>query len=73
MSALGPTHSEEVTDLLVARAHDPDRLLRHWTPRSLGRRPAPAATSALERLAADEDGDVREAAPRVRERPAGSP
>ncbi|MET8546263.1 HEAT repeat domain-containing protein [Kitasatospora sp. NPDC004799] len=62
VQALGSAHDRAVTDLLVARAEDTDRWVRFWAAWSLARRPGPAVRTALERLAADEDGDVREAA-----------
>ncbi|WP_392667223.1 HEAT repeat domain-containing protein [Streptomyces sp. LN785] len=62
VAALGSSRDETVTDLLVARADDTDRWVRFWAAWSLARRPGPAVRAALQRLAADEDGDVRDAA-----------
>ncbi|MFF3518018.1 HEAT repeat domain-containing protein [Streptomyces sp. NPDC002573] len=62
VAALGSSHDETVTDLLVACADDTDRWVRYWAAWSLSRRPGPAVRAALERFAADEDGDVRDAA-----------
>ncbi|MFD8912705.1 HEAT repeat domain-containing protein [Streptomyces sp. NPDC059575] len=61
VSALGRSREEAVTDLLVACAEDTDRWVRFWTAWSLARRPGPTVRATLERLAADEDGDVRDA------------
>jgi HEAT repeat protein len=60
--ALGSSRDETVTDLLVACAADADNRVRFWAAWSLAHRPGPAVQVALERLAADADGDVREAA-----------
>jgi len=67
VEALGSSHDEVVADLLVARADDIDPRVRFsaaWAP---ARRPGPAVRAALERLAADEDADVRDAARAVLE------
>ncbi|KIF00594.1 hypothetical protein PL81_40235 [Streptomyces sp. RSD-27] len=70
VQALGAAHDQTVTDLLVARTEDTDQWVRFWAAWSLARRPGPAVRTALERLAADEEGDVREAARTVLEFPA---
>ncbi|MFF9645284.1 HEAT repeat domain-containing protein [Kitasatospora aureofaciens] len=69
VQALGSAHDQTVTDLLVASTEDTDRWVRFWASWSLARRPGPAVRIALERLAADEDRDVREAARTVLEFP----
>ncbi|WP_162002658.1 HEAT repeat domain-containing protein [Streptomyces sp. CB01881] len=70
VQALGSAHDQTVTDLLVARTEDTDHGVRFWAAWSLARRPGPAVRTALERLVADEDRDVREAARAVLEFPA---
>lgn len=62
VQALGPAHDRTVTDLLLTRTEDTDHWVRFWAAWSLARRPGPAVRTALERLAGDEDQDVREAA-----------
>ncbi|GAA3806184.1 HEAT repeat domain-containing protein [Streptomyces chiangmaiensis] len=62
VAALRSSRDETVTDLLVACADDTDRWVRYQAAWSLSRRPGSAVRAALERLAADEDGDVRDAA-----------
>ncbi|WP_233289306.1 HEAT repeat domain-containing protein [Kitasatospora sp. MBT63] len=69
VQALGSAHDQTVTDLLVARTEDTDHWVRFWAAWSLARRPGPSVRTALERLAADEERDVREAARTVPELP----
>ncbi|MFI9325244.1 HEAT repeat domain-containing protein [Kitasatospora aureofaciens] len=69
VQALGSAHDQTVTDLLAARAEDTDHWVRFWAAWSLARRPGPAVRTALERLAADEDRDVRDAARTVLDYP----
>lgn len=69
MAALGSSRDETVTDLLVARTEDTDRGVRFWATWSLARRPGPHVHAALERLAADKDSAVRDAARAVLELP----
>ncbi|MFE7329302.1 HEAT repeat domain-containing protein [Streptomyces sp. NPDC057565] len=72
VAALGSSHDEPVTDLLVARTDDTDRRVRFRVAWSLARRPGPLVRAALERLAADQDADVRDAARAVLELPTRS-
>lgn len=72
VAALGSSHDETVTDLLVARTDDTDRRVRFWAAWSLAGRPGLHVRAALERLAADADGDVRDAARAVLELPTRS-
>ncbi|WP_330456249.1 HEAT repeat domain-containing protein [Streptomyces sp. NBC_00820] len=65
VAALGSSRDETVTDLLVACADDPDRWVRFQTAWSLARRPGTTVRATLERLAADEESDVRDAARKV--------
>ncbi|MFJ2732624.1 HEAT repeat domain-containing protein [Streptomyces sp. NPDC087317] len=69
VAALGSSRDESVTDLLVACADDTDRSVRFSAAWSLAHRPGSPVRAALERLAADEEGDVRDAARRVRSVP----
>lgn len=73
VSALHSSRDNVVTDLLVARTRDADRWVRYCAAWSLSRRPAPEARAALERLATDEDADVRDAALKVLALPTGRP
>jgi hypothetical protein len=63
--ALHSSRDDTVTDILVARADDVDPGVRYWAAWSLAPRPASEARAALERLTADEDADVRDAACKV--------
>ncbi|MFC8368322.1 HEAT repeat domain-containing protein [Streptomyces sp. NPDC057239] len=67
VTALHSSRDDMVTDVLVARADDVDPKVRYWVAWSLARRPASEARTALERLATDEDADVRDAAREVLE------
>lgn len=70
MEALGSARDETITDLLVARTQDTDCWVRYSAAWSLARRPGPTVRTALERLGADEDTRVREAARTVLDLPA---
>ncbi|WP_432041853.1 HEAT repeat domain-containing protein [Streptomyces cadmiisoli] len=65
VGALSSVRDEMVTDILVVRAGDQDRWVRYWAAWALARRPAPEARAALERLTADEDAVVGDAAREV--------
>ncbi|SEM21261.1 HEAT repeat domain-containing protein [Streptacidiphilus jiangxiensis] len=53
---------EAATDALLACASDADGLVRCWAALALSQRPAHKARAALERLATDEDANVRDVA-----------
>ncbi|MFF3689642.1 HEAT repeat domain-containing protein [Streptomyces sp. NPDC002187] len=65
VAALQSSPDDMVTDVLVARADDVDPRVRYWAAWSLARRPVCEARAALERLATDENADVRDAAGKV--------
>ncbi|MFJ9461249.1 HEAT repeat domain-containing protein [Kitasatospora sp. NPDC101447] len=71
VSALWGAHEATVTDALVARAGDSDPAVRYWLAWTLSGRPAPEARAALERLTADEDENVRDAAHQALAQPTG--